>query len=276
MLSARDILLGVVVPLIVSAAIALLGQLAWKRVAIGGALAVGVGFVVGCGLVFGMKVPPGNAFEWVVPMGALAAVVGTAAEIVGFRWRWIWGVVMVGVAWGVAGPLMGVGMVAALAAVGWVWWGLWDGALKRAGGAWAGVVMTGVAGLVSLVLMLSDSQRIGQMGLALVGSVVAVWVLGWAMKRDLWRGAGLAWAVVIYGLLLDGKYWAGLTWPNAVLLLAAPLLAWVGDVAGVRRLTGWKRSAVRVAAVVVPVAIAVVLAVIEFQRAQQSVGSEYY
>jgi hypothetical protein len=44
----------------------------------------------------------------------------------------------------------------------------------------------------------------------------------------------------------------------------------------VRELGPWKRGLVRVGAVVVPVGVAVVLAVLEFQRAQVLDGSEYY
>jgi hypothetical protein len=128
------------------------------------------------------------------------------------------------------------------------------------------------------VLLLSGSQVIGQFGMALIAAVAAVWGVGFVLKRDVWAKAGFAWGVVLYGLVLAGFFWAELTPLSAGLLLGAPVLAWVGEMPGVRELTRWKRSAVRVAVVLVPVLVAAGKAAVEFKHAQesQSPGSEYY
>ena len=229
----------------------------------------------------GVKLPPVNQFEWVIPVVLAVAMGAGVVEFmrVGRGLRRVGGAIAFGaLAWLLVRSQAPTGLIVGLAAIGVVWWVSWDELVRRSPGGWAGMVMTGVAGCTSLVLMLSDSQRFGQMGLAMTGVMAAVWGIGWWFKWDVWRGAGVVWAVVVFGLVLNGKYWAtpGLPWVNAGLLVGAPLLAWVGEVPVVKRLGGWRSGAVRVAAVVIPMAVAVVLAVMEFKRADASSGSEYY
>lgn len=277
MLQLKDILLGLLLPLLLSGALAY--ALSTFRTSLGGALAIAAGFVTAYTLLFrwpGLR--PTNDYEWLIPGALAAALIGTAAELTYFRLRYIWGLIIPAVAYlTVRIQLTGIELAALLAA-GYLFWLLWDHLLSRSPGPWSGTVMTGVAGFTSLVLMLSDSQKFGQMGLALLGATAAIWLLGYLTKRDLYRGAALTWSLLLYSLLLNGKYWAtpGLTWPNATLLLIAPLMSWIGEAPGVRHLNPWKRTALRIIAVLLPVLIATTLAAIEFRKAQQSGGADYY
>ena len=278
MFGTREIL-GILVPFFVGV-VALLS--ARGRASAIAALAVGLGFVAGCGVALGgVKLPPANQFEWIVPLSLAVAIASAIVEFMrlGRPIRWpLAALAFAAVAWLLLRSQAPAPVIAGLAAAGAIWWALWDEVLARSPRGWAGMVMTGVAGCASLVLMLSDSQRFGQMGLALTGVLAAVWAIAWWLARDVWRGAAMVWAVTIFGLILNGHFWAtpGLTRLNAALLLSSPLLAWVGEIPPLKRLGGWKNGAIRVAAVILPVAVAVTLAILEFKRADQSTGSEYY
>src|SRR5262249_996716 len=70
-------------------------------------------------------------------------------------------------------------------------------------------------------------------------------------------GLGL---VGLFALLVAGHFFSDLTAVNAVLLFAAPLLCWAGELPGVRRGRSWLRTAVQLALVTVPLTLAVLLA----------------
>jgi hypothetical protein len=63
--------------------------------------------------------------------------------------------------------------------------------------------------------------------------------------------------VGLFGLLVVGRLFAGLTTLNAALLFAAPLLGWLPELLPTRRLV---RVALRLALAAVPVVVALVLA----------------
>jgi hypothetical protein len=70
-------------------------------------------------------------------------------------------------------------------------------------------------------------------------------------------GVGL---VGLVALLVAGRFLADLTTLHAALLLFAPVLCWLPELPGLRRLRTWQRGVLRIALVLIPVVICVVQA----------------
>jgi hypothetical protein len=67
-------------------------------------------------------------------------------------------------------------------------------------------------------------------------------------------GLGL---VGLFALLVAGRFLAELSTLHAALLLFAPLLCWLPELPGLRRLPSWQRGVLRIALVLIPVVICV-------------------
>ena len=145
-------------------------------------------------------------------------------------------------------------------ALGALWWGLEAWARRRRG---ASVPL--VAWLVSAggaaALILSRSAMAAQFATTLAGVCGAAVVVAWMRPGlSLAGGAMGVAAVVLAGVWLAGAYLAELPPAAAALLAAAPLAAWLGETAPVRRLAAWQAAAARLGMVLVPVAVALWLA----------------
>jgi hypothetical protein len=116
-----------------------------------------------------------------------------------------------------------------------------------------------------LTVMLSGYFRGGLMALPLAGAVAGTTAASFAAPAQRGAGGCLGVGVVgLFGVLLIGRFFGSLPTASALALLAAPLLAWVGEAPGVRRLRPALRAAVRLALVAVPLAVVVTDAVIRF------------
>jgi hypothetical protein len=92
----------------------------------------------------------------------------------------------------------------------------------------------------SLALMLSDYATGGPPGFSLAGVLLgAALVAPRASAATVPLGIGV---VGLFGLLVDGRFSAGLTSINAALLFLAPLLAWLPEAPYVRRIGPWLRG----------------------------------
>lgn len=110
------------------------------------------------------------------------------------------------------------------------------------------------AGGAGLVLLLSGSAVLGQLGVALTAALVAAGVAS-GMRTPL--GFAPAGAAVLVGLVLTGFVYGSLPAPSAFLLAAAPATAWLSRIGPARRFGPWATAAL----VAVPVGAAVALAV---------------
>jgi hypothetical protein len=139
--------------------------------------------------------------------------------------------------------------------------------LGRSGQRVTVISVAGTALGAGMVIMLSGYATGGQPALALAGGLagVALGSLAWkstAMGQSA-AGVGLA---SLFGLLIIGRLFAGLTTFNAVLLFAAPLLGWGAQALSSRPLL---RSGLRLGLAALPVVVALVLA-------QQKFVSDYH
>ena len=124
----------------------------------------------------------------------------------------------------------------------------------------------------SVVLVLSGSALLGQLAGILASALGASLITAWwqpklipRLDRDV-RFAPLAGegvtvvAVLLVGLWLNGYFYAEVPATSALLLGTAPAAAWIRWLAPVQRLEGWRATFVSVVTVLVPVVLAVALA----------------
>jgi hypothetical protein len=269
----------------------------WKAprqalVAAGGALAVGGGFLAGGWLLGGhWHLPPQDdqdrLFLWLLPAVVVAEVLAAAVG----RLVWLSWMLRLPVAAGAVPILLhgsiyltdlsGPGtrewsaeqtwlILSALAATLVCGWALLDQLAGRTGGR-AVLVTLALACLgAGLTIMLSGYASGGQLGIPLAAGVGGAAILSFLLKGTPdWRGSIGVGIVVLFGLLVSGRFFGSLTTTNAALLFAAPLVAWLPELPLVRRVGPRLRGFARVALSAVPVAIVVLLAVQKFNAASK-------
>jgi hypothetical protein len=129
-------------------------------------------------------------------------------------------------------------------------WALLVRLARRPAGASLPIALALTVGGASMAVMLSAYLSGGQAGLplsaALLGASVAALFLPDASRSVAPVGVAV---VGLASLLVIGRFFGDLRLDHAILLFAAPLLAWVPELPGVRQLRPWIRGVLRVALV---------------------------
>jgi len=289
---------GLVLPAAISAVVLYLwsrGFGTWQWAGAGWSLAVVPGFVAGYVATYGWpKIPPIESQEWVlVVLVPVAAAISAVAAWRGRGSSAIWAA-----RWLVAvcaAPLLlqpylkhqwsGMEALLWLAGIGVAVAGQWvslaglearssaktEGAPK---GGWFEWVLAGTAGGTGVVILLSGSQTLGQLGLTLACVLAAGGVAGWfGPCPEVRVGRTDVPVVVLIGLWMSGYFYAELAILHVILLMLAPHAAWVGDIPKIRRMPPWQGMAIRLLAVGGVVLAAVILAVVKFR--QEAMGNGY-
>jgi len=248
MFTLGDLWAGAVVPMAITAAILTLGWQATRR-RLGaresrswaGPLAVGAGFAGGYWSLFGWNdFPPVDVTEWLFFLTFPLVLLGTLDALLRFP---LHGRLAAGVAaallmvfllsWPVVatddgfqaeaavavtlGALVSVGSVTSLEALA-----------VRISGARLSAILLAATIPLSLTLVLSGSQRLGQTSGVLAatqaGTLVASLLLG---RASVGRATVLIFVILYAGILLCGCVYAGLTTINALILFLAPNMAWL-------------------------------------------------
>jgi hypothetical protein len=291
MLTARDLLFGVGLPAIIVAIVLVIAWRPWRSQRTpaggewGGPLALGAGFAAGYLALFGRPpFPPIDSTDWLFFLAVLLAVSG----VIDGLWRlpgWLRCVVGLAVAaltvtsllsplvrntWG---PAEGAAWLAALAAIVWLVWSSLDALAGRDGNDSLVLQLVAVSGMASLVLMLSGSLKLAQLGGAQTAALGASLLVSLVSRsRGFARGAIPVFVVLSSGLMISGHFFASLTAANALLLGAAPLLCWIDQIPTVHNLRRWQRVVVRTIAVLIPCLAALAIAVVDFIRAMPDYG----
>ena len=174
-------------------------------------------------------------------------------------------------AWTPAGVWLIVGSMAAAEMTAWVLLYL---LARQSPGASLPMALAIAIGGASLTIMMSGYLTGGQAGLPLAaavfgGSVAAMFVPDAARST-----AAIGPAVVgLCGLLVIGRFFGELRTDHAILLFAAPLLAWLPEVPRLRRLPPWARGLLRVFLVALVVAGVVADAARRFNAASAPSGA---
>ncbi|MBI3467177.1 MAG: hypothetical protein HY000_29545 [Planctomycetes bacterium] len=291
MLTARDIVFGVGLPAIIAGVVLVIAWRPWRSQPTqtggewGGPLALGVGFAVAYLTLLGRPpFPPIDSTDWLFFLALLLTVCGVVDSlwsISGWR-RWVLGLANPTLSvslllWPLArntwSQIEGVAWIAALAATVWLWWIALDTHAGRDAAVSPLLQLVAVSGVASLVLMLSASLKLAQLGGALTGAVGASFVLALVGKsRVSARGTIQVFVVLFLGLVISGHFFASLTALNAVLLGAAPLLTWIDQIPTVQKLRAWQRGAVGTTAVILPCVAALAFATVNFVRSMPDYG----
>jgi hypothetical protein len=121
------------------------------------------------------------------------------------------------------------------------------------------------AGGAGVTVMLSGYASGGQLGLLLAAALTPAALAAFAFpKSSALQGALGVGIVGLFGLLIVGRYFAGLTSTNAALLFFAPLIGWLPEVPLLRRMGPRLRRAATTASAALAVAVVVTLAVQKF------------
>ena len=124
------------------------------------------------------------------------------------------------------------------------------------GGALLGSWLAVAAG-TGVVLLVSGSLTLGQLGLALASALVAPLLLSWRWPLGpSVRSAAPIVLAVLTALLLNGHVYASLPTASALLVAAAPAGAWLARIGPARR-RPWLATSLAVAGTLVPLGVAV-------------------
>lgn len=232
MLTGRELLYAIGVPVIVSALIALLGF--WRRWAWAMPLAAGVGFVAGYYELSGVpRLPPLDGTDWLFWAAIPVTGLGVVDAAVRVRWGWLLGAaagaVVLRIGWPLvqnhavpAAELCGFALIATVLGAGLSWAVcVAEPRLGSPAAIGALCVATGAAGVVVLS---SHLRVVGVYGIAAAAALGPVAVLtGWVRAA---RSVAVVAFPLLAGLLIGGHYYPdpGVPWTQAAILIAAPVL----------------------------------------------------
>jgi hypothetical protein len=146
-----------------------------------------------------------------------------------------------------------LGSIAAAEAAAWM---LLVALARRSPGASLPIALALVVGGASMVNMLSAYLAGGQAGLSLSAALLGASIVALVMPDASRSIAPVGVAVVgLSSLLVIGHFFGELRTDHAVLLFAAPLLAWIPELPRLRRLPPWGRGLLRVLLVGIVVSV---------------------
>ena len=162
-------------------------------------------------------------------------------------------------------PALAAAILLALAAALAVVWGLLALLQARTSERSASATLVLTTGAAALTVMLSGYYRGGLLGLPPTGAVAGATLASFAAPAERGQDGSLGVGVIgLFSVLLIGRFFGSLPTASALCLLLAPLLAWVGEAPGVRRLRPILRAAARLGLVAVPLILVVTYAMIRF------------
>jgi hypothetical protein len=134
------------------------------------------------------------------------------------------------------------GLAAAVAVV----WFLLGRLNSKAPGVIHTVCLAGTSAGAAICVMLSGYASGGQNGLtlaaALLGAASITAAGDWSARGE--RSLGVS-IILLYALLIVGRFFGELSSTHGILLLASPLLGWLPELPGSRRLPTWGRNLCR-------------------------------
>ena len=259
MLTTRELLCGIGVPVVVAALIALVGF--WRRWAWAMPVAAGAGFLGGYYALSGVpRLPPSDGTDWLFWAAIPVTGLGVLDAVLPRRWGWVLGAVAGGVVlligWPLvpnavpAGALCGVAFVTAAAGAGLCL--VARVAEPRVGSSAVVAVLCVTMGAAAVVVLSSNLRVGGTYGMAASAALGPVAVFSMRVRAAA-RSVAVVAIPVLAGLLAGGHYYPdpGVSWTHAGILMAAPVL-----LLPCAALPG-KRNWVRGVAAVVLVALAV-------------------
>ncbi len=241
------------------------------------AVALSAGYIVGyIGLEGLPPFPPREGVHWLCYLALIGLILGT------FRHFALWGRLVVQVALSILiprlllhstfkwtwGPVEGIIWWVCLAAALFIFFNIVQQSftILPAGGS-SPFVYFGLFGGTALILAVSGSLRLAQHG----GVLVAIFAVSWSITLigqhadNRWRvlpiGASPVVALLLAGIWMNGYFYEEVPAASAILLFLSLFLAPIGRIAAVQRLGARRSTIVQIAAIALPVVIAISIAV---------------
>ncbi len=239
------------------------------------AVALGAGYIVGyLGLEGLPAFPPQLGTHWLCYLAIIGLIVG------GFWHLPVWGPIAQVLfsiiiprllltttfkyTWG---PIVGIIWWVLLAVAIFIFWHLVEQSFSALpSGASSPFVYFGLCGGTALILALSGSLRLAQHCGILVALFAASWIITLVLQRDrkrfvFPRGTSPVMTLLLIGIWMNGYFFAEVPAASAILLAISPLLAQVGRIQAVQGFGARRSALVQIAAIALPVIIAIGVAV---------------
>jgi len=290
MLSPSDILFGVLLPFALAGLTLTLARLVAKGNSWAGPAAIGVAFVVAFGCIEGFAhiFPPASAVPWLFHVGLLFTLVGLLDAVVRMP-VWVRAIVVSLATVLGAGLLLrfnfvnhtwdalhGSAWLVGIAGVAVIWWCCFEYAAVN-----AGVVMPlgamFIMGIAGLVVMLVADQTIGQaLGALAVALGAAAAVVAWFKDKSLVRGTAAVVAGVGACSLAAAYFVSDVPIVDLALVAIAPPLLAASGWLPLGKGRPWLRVLIRLVIVLIPLGIALGLAVKQFREEAAERSSDPY
>ncbi|HZW29478.1 MAG TPA: hypothetical protein VFF52_02160 [Isosphaeraceae bacterium] len=231
----------------------------------GWVVGLAAGFSLGCGLLLPWPHwPPREDLDRflliIIPAVLIVELVGAFPRLNRLYWV-LWGMVIVCAlrvllhgsiylagpparAWSPAQRALILGSLTGALAAAWIHL---TRLARRAPGISTVVALAIAVGGSALTIMLSGYATGGQAGLplsaALLGGAAVAWLRPGPARGDAPIGVGV---VGLFSLLVIGRFFGELRTDHALVLFAAPVLAWLPELPRLRRLPAWARGLLRV------------------------------
>ena len=143
--------------------------------------------------------------------------------------------------------------------------------VKRTGNIQCGLFCICLAGSTALLLALSGSLSLAILAGAMAAALTVVTVMcPWIKPNFTFAPAGLVLVVLLVFLWLNGHYYADLTLTSAALLVGSGITAWAMQIIPQAKQPSWKSACLRLIPALIPLAVAVTLAALEFAKDAES------
>jgi hypothetical protein len=265
---------GLLLPAAVAVAALLLALSFSKRPAdraerLGGALALSGGFAAGFAAFEGSVVSRTDPWFWLPLLALLAVVVGLSEGNPPVPRVVSWG--LRALLAGLTGWLLVPAFLEAarsqwlgvLAALVFILWSLLAPLSHRQPGGLLPLLLSLIPAVGGVVLEASGNLRLALLSGVLAGTLGGCTLISWRCpQRPLLRGMIPGFAVLLPSLLFLGYFYIEMLLPSFLLVAVAPLFLWVGALLPRTMTAGW-RMVLQTVAVLVPLAVAVVLAMQE-------------
>lgn len=271
----KALVFGIFLPALVCITILVIAWRPWQnreKMAIaswGPAVGVAIGYIAGyLGLKYSLQLNVSDGLEW---LGYGAALIAFFSQIDGVTGKRVWIQTLIGLSFAIAFSTLLI--VREWMTPTWCWrlsfgsfmvvtWGLMETLAQRRHGASMPIILCLTAAVAANIVAI-EITTFGQLAGVLAAAIAPCMAISWLRgQASLAHGPVLIFVLILSSLLLHSYFgYTSDTIPLAsfVIVLLAPLAAWVGEFPPVLRWRPWQATLMRVSVVAVFLTIAIAL-----------------